>query len=208
MNLVFQSLKLQLKVSLVHFNQKYKTVIIFLFFYLYLGAGLAFVVYPEAVAKLPLSPIWSCLFFSMLLTLGLGTQFTLIETVVTTVVDTWPEKLRHRKPLVLCATCGIMYSLGLVICTNGGMYILQLMDDYCASFSALIIGLVEVVVICWVYGVDRFLEDIKVMLGHFPFPKMFWKFLWSYFCPLITIVIKLLQSLYVSHLIYLRFITI
>lgn len=62
--------------------------------------------------------MWSFLFFFMLLTLGLGTQFTLIETVVTTIVDTFHEKLRHRKPLVLAACCGSMYSLGLLICTK------------------------------------------------------------------------------------------
>lgn len=45
------------------------------------------------------------------------------------------------------------------------MYILQLMDNYCASFSALIIGLTEVTVMAWIYGVDRFLDDIKIMLG-------------------------------------------
>jgi SNF family Na+-dependent transporter len=87
-------------------------------FLLKLGAGLAFVAYPEAVSRLPISPLWALLFFFMLMTLGLGTQFTLIETVVTTIVDTWPEKFRHRKQMVLCFTCLLMYLIGLIICTK------------------------------------------------------------------------------------------
>lgn len=148
------------------------------------GAGLAFVAYPEAVARLPVSPLWSVLFFLMLMTLGLGTQFTLIETVVTTLVDTWPKKLRHRKTWVLSLSCSVMFLLGLLICTKGGMYLLQLMDNYAASFSALIIGFFEVFVISWIYGIERFLEDIKFMLGKYPFHYQYWRIIYRFVVPL------------------------
>lgn len=149
------------------------------------GAGLAFIAYPEAVTRLPLSPLWAILFFLMLLTLGLGTQFTILETVVTTIIDEWPDTLRRLHKWVLLFICLVMYILGLALCSEGGMYVLQLMDAFCASYSTLLIGIIEVIVISWVYGVNNFMNDIKVMLGHYPFGYWYWKICWLFITPVV-----------------------
>lgn len=41
------------------------------------GTGLAFIVYTEALTSLPVPPLWSSLFFFMLIVLAIGTEVKL-----------------------------------------------------------------------------------------------------------------------------------
>ena len=82
------------------------------------GPGLAFVVYPEAIAQMPISPLWALLFFFMLLTLGLDTQFAMMEAVVTGLVDEYGKKLRQKKELVILALCVVAFFFGLTNITE------------------------------------------------------------------------------------------
>ena len=68
------------------------------------------------------------------------------------------------------------------------MYILQLFDNHSATYSALIIGCAEVTVMAWVCSADQFLEDLKFMLGFYPFPYFFWKWGWKIVSPTIVVV--------------------
>lgn len=127
--------------------------------------GLAFIAYPEAVAKLPISPLWAFLFFFMLITLGFGSQICIVETVVTSVVDEFPQLLRKRKPFVLLAYCTLAFFVGLLCVTQAGNYWVILMDKYAADFALLIFGLCECIALGWVYGVKKFVNDIRTMIG-------------------------------------------
>ena len=59
-------------------------------------SGLAFIVYPEALSRLPLPWLWAVLFFFMLFFLGLDSEFALLETALTALYDGVP-KLRNHK---------------------------------------------------------------------------------------------------------------
>ena len=115
-----------------------------------------------AVTKLPVSPLWSFLFFTMLLTLGLDSQFTMVETLITALYDEKPY-LRKHSWLVVGGVCLTLLLLGLPMCLQGGFYIFVLLDEYSGSWSLLVLAVVEVVLVGWVYGTDKLIVDIYSM---------------------------------------------
>merc|ERR1712107_879816 len=131
------------------------------------GPGLAFLVYPEVVLTIAPSPLWAFLFFVMLLTLGIDSQFCGVESLMTGLVDNWPHILQpHRKKFTLAMTV-FMFILGLPMITRNGIYVFQLMDFYAASgMSLLWCVFFQTIAICWVFGAKRFYGCIEEMIGY------------------------------------------
>lgn len=96
-----------------------------------------------------------------------------------------------------------MFMVGLSMVTQGGMYVLQLLDNHAGTFSALINGVVEVVVLGWIYGIDRFLGDIQVMFQwptnswRFRTFQLYWKTMWSLVTP--TLLLAILSVTFVGY---------
>ncbi|KAK7111566.1 sodium- and chloride-dependent glycine transporter 1-like [Littorina saxatilis] len=135
------------------------------------GPGLAFVVYPEAVSQMPLSPVWAILFFIMVVMLGFSTAFSVVETIMTSFIDEFPEQLGGKKRsfyfriFVVVVCC----FLGLPMLTQGGSYLLDLVDNYVVGFPTLFVGFFELIVIAWIYGHKEFSKDVKAMIKRGPY---------------------------------------
>uniref|UniRef100_A0AAY4CU31 Solute carrier family 6 member 11 n=1 Tax=Denticeps clupeoides TaxID=299321 RepID=A0AAY4CU31_9TELE len=151
------------------------------------GPGLAFIAYPKAVTMMPWAPLWACLFFMMLIFLGLDSQFVCVESLVTAVVDMYPKTFRvgYRRELLILGMSVVSFLVGLVMLTEGGMYVFQLFDYYAASGMCLLfVAIFESICIGWIYGSDRFYQNIEDMIGYKPifFIKWCWKILTPGIC--------------------------
>ncbi|XP_005096864.2 sodium- and chloride-dependent betaine transporter [Aplysia californica] len=158
------------------------------------GPGLAFVVYPEAISYLPVPQLWGVLFFLMLFTLGLDSQFVMCETFLTTISDVFPWLMKRRQSLFKLTFFSVLFVISLPYATEGGMYLFQLVDWYFAAYVVIVNSILELFVVSWIYGAERFFDDIKLMLGYRP-PYIF-AILWRFLTPLflMTVLVNTLRT--------------
>ncbi|XP_015272723.1 PREDICTED: sodium- and chloride-dependent creatine transporter 1 [Gekko japonicus] len=167
------------------------------------GPGLAFIAYPRAVTLMPVAPLWAALFFFMLLLLGLDSQFVGVEGFITGILDFFPASyaFRFQREVTVAVCCLVCFLIEMSMVTEGGMYVFQLFDYYSASGTTLLWqAFWECVVVAWVYGADRFMDDIACMIGYRPSPWMKW--CWMFLTPLVCLGIFLFNIAYYKPLIY------
>ncbi|KAI7797795.1 sodium- and chloride-dependent GABA transporter 2-like isoform X2 [Triplophysa rosa] len=166
------------------------------------GPGLAFIAYPRALSLLPGPQFWSFLFFLMILLLGLDSQFVCVESLATALTDLFPGHLRKRRELLVLAIAVVCFLLGLPFITKGGIHLFNVMDTYGPSGTNLLfIACFESVVVAWVYGANRFNDNIEDMIGYAPLGNGVLKYCWLFITPFIcgaTLLYNLLGSRNVS----------
>ncbi|XP_012272454.1 sodium- and chloride-dependent GABA transporter 1 [Orussus abietinus] len=165
------------------------------------GPGLVFLTYPEVVLKLPGAPVWAFIFFVMLIILGIDSEFCIVESFITGVVDYWPDVLRPHRNQFTIAICVLMFLLGVPMVTRGGVYIFQLMDFYSASgMSILWVCFFQTIAISWIFGVKKFCDCVHQMMG--VRLNMFWYICWLVFAPVIMAFIFVFQCVQYKPLKY------
>ncbi|NXC43247.1 S6A20 protein, partial [Penelope pileata] len=149
------------------------------------GTGLAFIVYSEAIKNMEVSQLYSVLYFAMLLMLGIGSMLGNTAAILTPLTDSKAITSRFPKEVIsgfVCFTCCL---IGLVFTMEAGNYWFDIFNDYAATLSLLLIVLVEIIAVCYIYGLRRFEKDLHTMIGR----KLnwYWKVMWAFASPLLII---------------------
>jgi NSS family neurotransmitter:Na+ symporter len=122
------------------------------------GPGLAFITIPTAISKLPIAAtLFGVIFFLTLLTLAVDSLFSLVEANVTAIKDKWGFS-RSRVTFVICLVACI---IGLLFCTQAGLYWLDIVDHWINNYGLAAIGLAEVMVIGYIFGAKPFRKFIN-----------------------------------------------
>ncbi|KAF5304937.1 hypothetical protein FQA39_LY18987 [Lamprigera yunnana] len=132
------------------------------------GTGLAFISYPDAIAKFEDVP-WLSSF-------------------------TWHRKYRYNGQFSKTITMEVAgttalfgFLIGLVYITPGGQYILTVVDFFGGNMIVFIFGIIEITMIMWYYGCENLCNDIEFMTKNKV--GIYWRLTWSIITPIFLIII-------------------
>ncbi|XP_022916737.1 sodium-dependent nutrient amino acid transporter 1-like isoform X4 [Onthophagus taurus] len=149
------------------------------------GTGLAFISYPEAIARFDAVPwLFSLLFFFMLFLVGLGCLVSMQACVYTAVVENFPNLTRWKVVLGI-SICGFL--IGLVYLTPGGQFILTLVDHFGGTFITFLSNIMLITIVSWFYGLEKFCINIEFMLKKRV--GVYWRLSWGVLTPAVLLAI-------------------
>ena len=126
------------------------------------GPGLAFVVYPTIINKLPVLNVpFGIMFFLMLLTLGIDSAFSLVEAVTSGIRDKFGWS--HRKANITVSS--VAFAFGLLFISGAGLYWLDIIDYFMNFFGLALACLIECIVIGWIMKATTVMAHVNAMPG-------------------------------------------
>ncbi|XP_060687932.1 sodium- and chloride-dependent neutral and basic amino acid transporter B(0+)-like, partial [Hemiscyllium ocellatum] len=168
------------------------------------GFGLVFIAYPEALAQLPWVPLWSVSFCFMLLTLGVDTQFAGLDfqhphsfafriPQVAEQPDPYALNFQIHVPVNAAGWLYVEYSLlptSSTTIVTAGIYWLNLMDHYVTDWILVITALLQLTGLSWIYGTNRFIKDIEMMIGERTWLFwLWWRMCWILISPCLLVAV-------------------
>lgn len=143
---------------------------------------------------------------------GISSQFGLAEVVCTALYDQFPSTQYHKRKIV-ASVCFVLFLCGIIMCTKAGIFYFEIFNSYSASFALCILILCELVLICYVYGIQNYVHDLGSMFGYpenrlgkiFGHTGLYFKFIWCVVAPVcISVSEGEMVSVYVFLLLHIK----
>ncbi len=124
------------------------------------GPTLAFVVYPEAISRLPfLNNVFGLIFFITLVIAGLSSGISIIEAVTSAFIDKF--ELERKKTVNIICLAGFLGSI--VFTAQNGLYLLDIVDHFLNQYGLVLAGLLECIIIGWILKAKVLREHVNAV---------------------------------------------
>ena len=148
------------------------------------GPTLTFITYPTAISLLPVAAsFFGMIFYVALLTFGIDSAFSMVEPMVSGIHGKW----RISKAKATGFMCIIGFFISLVFATGGGLHWLDIVDHFIANFGLVMIGLVECLILGWMYTLSKLREHAnetsEIQIGRW------WDYLIKYVIPFVLFLL-------------------
>lgn len=111
------------------------------------GVILAFVSIPEIINQFPgLNSLFGVLFFGGLTFAGLTSAVSIFEVGIAAV----SEKFNLSRAKAVNIVCGLAFVISMLYVTNGGLYLLDTVDNFINIYGLLLTAILEVIFVAWV----------------------------------------------------------
>ncbi len=149
------------------------------------GISTAFIIYPQAIVNLTnvpwLNALFAYVFYFCLITLAVDSLFSIVEGVSTAVSDKF--KLNKRKTTL--TLCVIGMALGLIYVTGAGLAWLDIVDNFINSYTLILTGILEVIVVGWCFKTSKVLDAINRNTDKFRMPAWWFGISIKFIAPVI-----------------------
>ena len=132
--------------------------------------GLLFKTYPAILTRIgPVAgKVFGVLFFASLVMAGISSSISILEAFMAALNDQFGWT-RSRIATVLCF---VAFLLGVVFCTQAGLFWLDLVDHFITTYGLVIVGICEALIVGWLFPAKRLRSHLDEYRD-FQFGKVF-----------------------------------
>lgn len=149
------------------------------------GIVTAFIIYPQAIVKFTnigwINAIFGMIFYLTLATLAIDSAFSIAEGVSRSISDKLGIKQEKTTKVIVL----IMAAISIVFITGAGLGWLDIVDHWTNIFNLILIGVVECILVGWVFKPKKLVDEINKNTKKYRMPRWWFEASVKFLSPII-----------------------